>query len=377
MKKVLIIGSLAESLINFRGDLIAALVRKKFKVIACAPDASETIQRQLNEIGARYCDLNMKRTSLNPLTDLLAIFDLFITCLKHKPDIVIGYTIKPVLYGSLAAWMAGVPNIYTLITGLGYLFTGKTRQKSLLGRALKILYRFILKKNNLVFFQNPDDRSFFLTSGFIESHESTALVNGSGINLKRFPVQPLPEKPAFLMIARLIRDKGIHEYISAAKQLKEKYPDTRFSLVGWRDQNPASITEQELKALKTSKTVTYLGKLEDVRPAIAQSSVYVLPSYREGTPRTVLEAMAMGRAVITTDVPGCRETVVHGRNGVLVPHKDAPALAKAMEDIVLHPEKIHKMGKQSRTIAEQKYDVNKVNNAIITHILKTLKQPLN
>jgi glycosyltransferase involved in cell wall biosynthesis len=187
------------------------------------------------------------------------------------------------------------------------------------------------------------------------------VVNGSGVDVTAFAVAPLPTEPHFLLIARLLGDKGVREYAQAAQRTREIYPQARFSLVGWLDENPDSISQAELDSWVREGTLNFLGRLSDVRPALASCSVFVLPSYREGTPRTVLEAMAMGRAVITTDAPGCRETVVNGDNGFLVSVKSVAALTVAMTRFLDDPELAVRMGRRGRYLAEQKYDVHKVN----------------
>ena len=216
-------------------------------------------------------------------------------------------------------------------------------------------------------FQNPDDESLFRKLNILSAHANTCVVNGSGVDVSQFNVAHFIESaaPRFLLIARLLGDKGVREYVQAAKQVKQHYPDTQFDLVGWIDTNPNAITQAELDQWVAAGVLNFLGRLNDVRPAIRDCSVYVLPSYREGTPRTVLEAMAMGRAVITTDAPGCRETVVDGDNGFLVPIKDADALAQAMLRFIEKPDLSIQMGQRSRIIAEDKYDVHKVNEKML------------
>ncbi|MGB2059687.1 MAG: glycosyltransferase family 4 protein, partial [Alcanivorax sp.] len=283
-----------------------------------------------------------------------------------RADYVLGYTIKPVIYGTLAAWLGGVRHRFALITGLGYAFTGEaTGLRKVLRMLIQKLYRFSLSRNHLVFFQNPDDESLFRQLNLLKPAIPSRVVNGSGVDLAEFAMSPLPESPAFLLIARLLGDKGIREYVQAAALVKAQYPDAVFRLVGWIDDNPDAICQQELVEWEASGTVEFLGKLADVRPAIADSSVYVLPSYREGTPRTVLEAMAMGRAVITTDAPGCRETVEDGDNGYLVPVQDVTSLANAMIKLIVSPDRVSTMGARSRQIAEEKYDVHKVNAVML------------
>lgn len=288
-------------------------------------------------------------------------------CRELRPDVIIPYTIKPVVWGTLAARAAGVKRVVPMITGVGYAFTGGREPKRLLARAVStLLYRLALGRADIVLFQNPDDMALFRKLRLQPKHVPSAVINGSGIDTAEFTPASLPGKLSFLMIARLLGDKGIREFGEAARILKSKHPEAAIRLVGYVDQSPDSITQAELDEIIASG-VEFVGRLEDVRPAIAQASVYVLPSYREGTPRSTLEAMAMGRAVITTDAPGCRETVVEGVNGFLVPPRDAVALAKAMEKFIADPGLASRMGSESRRIAEEKYDVRLVNAEIMRH----------
>ncbi|MDK9688104.1 glycosyltransferase family 4 protein [Halomonas sp. LC1] len=368
--KIFVIASLAESLINFRGPLIKNLNTAGYEVHAAAPGltANSVAAKRLSELGVVCHDVLMSRASTNPVADVKTLLALYRLFLKIQPDTVLGYTIKPVIYGTLAAWLAKVPKRYALITGLGYAFTGEAvGKRGLVQRLARGLYTQALKRANLVFFQNPDDEALFRELGLLKASVPSCVVNGSGIDTRRFDVVPLTNQaPTFLLIARLLGDKGIREYVAAAAHVRERYPKAVFRLVGGLDENPDSITRQELDQWVAEGNIEYLGRLEDVRPAIAGCSVYVLPSYREGTPRTVLEAMAMGRAIITTDAPGCRETVVEGDNGLLVPVKSVEALATAMQRFIEHPELAMSMGKRSRAIAEKKYDVHKVNAVMLT-----------
>ena len=297
----------------------------------------------------------------------MPIFSLFFLFRSLKPDVILTYTIKPVIYGSIAAKLFGVSRIYAMIEGLGYAFIGDDLRSRFINIIVKILYYLSLKANQNVFFLNPDDRDLFIKLR-LSNDAQAVLINGIGVDLDYYKPEPFPENLSFLLIARLLKDKGIREYVEAARNIKQKYPKISFRLVGWMDDNPASVSKNELDTWVKQGIVKYLGKLSDVRPAIAASSVYVLPSYREGTPRTVLEAMAMGRPIITTDAPGCRETVQHGKNGFLVPIKNVSVLVSAMENFIQQPELIETMGLASREIAVEKYDVRKVN----TVILKTM-----
>lgn len=368
-RRVAILAGFSVSLINFRGSLLKALCDAGLEVHAIAPglnDDQET-RAQLQAWGVIIHDVAMQRTGTNPLRDLKALRNLYRLFREIKPDAVLGYTIKPVIYGTLAAWLAKVPKRYALITGLGYAFTGEARGKrGLVLRMVRGLYGKALKRADLVFFQNPDDEALFRQLGLLGEQVPTQVVNGSGIDTARFTQAPLPKgAPSFLLIARLLGDKGVREYVAAAAKVREMYPDAVFRLVGFIDENPDSITQAELDQWIAEGHIEYLGALEDVRPAIAGASVYVLPSYREGTPRTVLEAMAMGRPIITTDAPGCRETVVEGDNGYLVPVKAVDELVDAMTRFIDQPELVASMGQRSRAIAEEKYDVHKVNAVML------------
>jgi glycosyltransferase involved in cell wall biosynthesis len=273
--------------------------------------------------------------------------------------------VKPVVAAALAGRAERVPKIVSLITGAGYAFTGGRELKRVVSRiAASLLYRAALKRSDVIVFQNRDDERLFRRLALVAVGRETHIVNGSGIDLRQFSPVPLPARPSFLMIARLLKDKGIREFADAAARVKAEHPKVAIALVGYLDPSPDSITEAEMDEL-VRRGIDFKGRLADVRPAIADCSVYVLPSYREGTPRSVLEAMAMGRAIITTDAPGCRETVIDGANGFLVPPRDADALYHAMMHFVRDPDHVPTMGRESRRIAEAKYDVTRVNQELL------------
>ena len=364
----LLVASFPDSLIKFRGPLIEALLSAGCEVHVAVPglDLHSDIAARLKTLSVQVHDIPLQRTGMNPVKDLSALFALRRLMRKIGADYVLGYTIKPVIYGSLSAWIAGVGNRFALITGLGYAFTGEaTGLRKVLRALIQQLYRFSLSRNRLVFFQNPDDEALFRELSLLKSAVPSYVVNGSGVDVTEYTVAPLAEAPSFLLIARLLGDKGVREYAQAAALVKQRFPGVTFRLVGWIDDNPDAIKQAELEAWIAAGTIEFLGKLSDVRPAIRDSSVYVLPSYREGIPRTVLEAMAMGRAVITTDAPGCRETVVDGDNGYLVPVQDVSALAVAMTKLVESPARVIAMGARSREMAEDKYDVHAVNAVML------------
>ena len=375
--KFLMISSFLPSVLNFRGKLLEAISSRGYEIHIMAPDLKRFPEEvaKLRALGYLVYRIPMHRTETNPVYDLKTLFILYRIIKKIKPDAVLSYTIKPVIYGILAAWMANVPQRFALITGLGYAFQNiETGERSIFQKIVHGLYAQALKHAHKVFFQNPDDLKLFQDMALIDSDKPTVVVNGSGVSVQDFNIIPLPQnkygqiRVSFLLIARLLGDKGVREYAEAARIIKMKYSDVEFHLVGWIDDNPSAISQKELNAWVSQKVVQYWGKLTDVRTAIAESSVYVLPSYREGTPRTVLEAMAMGRAIITTDAPGCRETVQHGMNGYLVAVKSVEELVQAMLCFIEEPKLIKKMGDTSREIALNKYDVDQVNKHIISEM---------
>ncbi len=364
--RVVVVAGLAESLVNFRGPLLNAMVDAGHEVVACAPGSPEDVVAALAEMGVAYQEIFLERTGTNPVSDMMTVHSLRKLFGQLHPDCALFYTIKPVIYGSLAAGYASVPKVFSMISGVGYAFGDSSLRQRLIRLPVQALYRRALRRNEAVFFQNPDDRELFIKGGLVDDSERTILVNGSGVDLAYYrEAPPVADRIVFLLIARLIRDKGIYEYVEAARQVKRCYPNIIFRLVGPFDSNPSAISQTTVEQWHEEGVIEYLGKTKDVRPYIANCSVYVLPSYREGTPRSVLEAMAMARPIITTDAPGCRETVIDGKNGYLIPVKDVDGLAEALERFIVAPELIPSMGEESRKIAVEKYDVRKVNDTIL------------
>ena len=370
--RVLVIGSYADSLSYFRGALLAAMLLRSHEVHVAAPDLLEgtELRRQLEGRRLNVHDISLCRTGLNPLGDLYLLLSLLALMRRIKPDVVLTYTAKPIIYGILAAWLAGVRRRYALITGLGFAFTEQASGLHGIVKGIVLsLYRLSLRRSHKAFFQNTDDQEYFRELGFLPISVPSVVVNGSGVDLERFHMVSIPSgAPHFLLIARLLVSKGLREYAIAAQYLKAVYPNVQFSLAGWLDDNPDSIRRDELHSWIQGGAIQYLGNLQDVRPAIAQCTVYVLPSYREGTPRTVLEAMSMCRAVITSDAPGCRETVVDGETGFLVPVKSIDALIAAMERFIHDPALARRLGQRGRALAEDKYDVKKVNAVMLSEM---------
>lgn len=379
MSKFCLIASFPTSVLKFRGELLRSIAMKGLEVHIILPFIDESVdpglREKLNALGYQLHEVSMQRTGLNPVEDFKTLWQIYKKLQQINPDYVLAYTIKPVVYGMFAARFAKVPRRYALITGLGYAFQGVKNLDSSISKFQKIifnLYRLALNGAHKVIFQNPDDLQLFKLLGLVNSDNKMGLVNGSGVDTTNyipvdFPKDEITNKiiPKFLLIARLLGDKGVREFATAAQSLQKKYPHAQFSLVGWIDSNPDAIKQEELNEWVNSGVINFFGKLEDVRPVIEAHSVYVLPSYREGTPRTVLEAMSMGRPIITTDAPGCKETVVEGENGFLVKVKSASELEESMEKFILQPELISQMGEKSREIVELKYDVDKVNESML------------
>jgi glycosyltransferase involved in cell wall biosynthesis len=367
MARVFIIASLADSLINFRGDLIRHLRDCGHEVVAAAPGEAPEVDSKLKSWGVRRLLIGLDRTGLNLFADIRLLLVLCRLISLERPDVVLCYTIKPVVYGALAARWAGVPKRAVMITGLGFAFapSASLRQWVVRGFA-RLLYRAAMICSDTVFFQNPDDEADFRRFGLLRRSQRIVQIGGSGVNLHRFAAMPLPDGPLrFLMIARLLEDKGVREFLQAAALVRRVRPALRFHLVGPFEVHPSALSRAEVMSAINSGTVSYHGATSDVRPYLADCHVFVLPSYREGTPRSVLEAMAVGRPVITTDTPGCRETVVQGKNGFLVAPQQVEPLALAMLQIANMPQdEILRMAESSRAMVEARFDVNIVNAQI-------------
>lgn len=368
--RVFVVAGQAQSLTNFRGPLLRSMVAAGHQVMAAAPDLTPDSQtaRTLEAAGVKTYDIALSRNGLNPFADLRTLWGLFRLFRRTHPEVLLAYTIKPVIWAGLAARISGTGRFYPLITGLGYAFTGEARGKRAATRKIAILlYRLALRRAAGVIFQNPDDAAEFRSLGILsKSDQKVFVVNGSGVDTDYFTPVDFPDGPVtFVLIARLLGDKGVREFAAAAGILRDRGVLAKFRLVGGTDSNADSIHANEAKSWHESGVLDWRGRQEDVRPEIAAAHVLVLPSYREGTPRSILEAMAMGRPIITTDAPGCRETVTQDRNGLLIPCRDSLALADCMQRFVSEPSLIAPMGQQSRRIACDRYDVHKVNAAMM------------
>lgn len=365
--KFLLIGGFASSLINFRGPLLKRLVQD-FEVYAAAPFIDDDIRLQVEQIGVICISTEFDRTGLNPVNDLKALAKFRKQVKAIKPDFVLAYTIKPVVFGLKAAKFKGVRR-YALITGKGSGFDENSLKSKAISKIVKGLYRDALKSVDGVVFQNQEDQSFFIENEIITNQASSIVIEGSGVDMNHYRLLSEPavsSRLKFLFIARLIKEKGIPELVEASKILNRKGYDFEVQLLGWVDPNPGGISQEEVDQLHESGIVNYLGTTDDVRPFIEASDVFVLPSYyNEGLPRTIQEAMAMRKPIITTDHPGCKETVIQGKNGFLITIRDPSALAEAMEYFILNPQRVLEMGQKSHQIAKEKFDVNKINERFL------------
>lgn len=372
MKSFALITSYAPSLLGFRASLICALVAKGVKVWALAPNYDERSRAAVLKLGATPVDCPMDRTGMNPLRDLANTWRMFLILRRLRPDLTLGYFIKPVIFGSIAAFFARVPRRIAMIEGLGFVFTPTGAALSLRRRVLTFLvlalYKAGLFCTHKVIFLNPDDCDEMVAAGVLLPKKSFML-GGIGVELDDWKLPPASaERVTFLLVARLLREKGVEEYAVAARVVKQRHPQVRFILLGGLDDNPGALAEADVKGWSEEGILEWHGHVP-VQPWMAQASVYVLPSYREGVPVSTQEAMAAGRAVITTDVPGCRQTVEHGVNGFLVPPRNPQALAEAMLRFIEEPELIQSMGKASQRIAQERFDVHKVNDRLMAVLL--------
>ncbi len=367
MPRIAIIAGLSQSLVNFRGPLLDAMLQAGHEVHALAPEADAKTLDWLNRRGVAFHQIPLSRAGLSPRGDLATLRAIRRILGDVRPDIMMAYTIKPVIYGLIAARMAGVPRRYAMITGLGYAFTegAASLKRTLVGHAARMLYSIGIRQAQAVAFQNLDDLAVFQRMGIVARSQKVGIVNGSGVDTAHFAEAPLPEKPVCLMIARLVADKGVGEFVAAAARIKRTHPEAAFVLVGPKDPNPASLPAGLVEDAIRDGVIDYRGEMADVRPAIAEASIYVLPSYREGTPRSVLEAMSMGRPVVTTDAPGCRETVTHGLNGLLVPVKAVDELEAALVRLIESPDLRSRMGRAGRSLAVSRYDADAVARSVL------------
>lgn len=367
MARILLNGSHAHYLYNFRSHLVEDMIARGHVVHVSSPGLTGVFADHFRALGAVPHDVPLKRTKVSILGDIAYCRYVRRLIGGEGIDFVLNYTIKPNIWGSIAARLSGVRSA-SMVTGLGFAFISR---KGLVRRLTQMvaqrLYRIAASANSHVIFQNPDDRDDFIRARCLSEPDKVIMTNGSGVDLGQYAPQPLPDAPIFLTVARLLYSKGLSELIEATQIVRGAAPEARFILAGMLDTGPDAVSREQLDAW-TASGIEYLGHLDDVRPAIASASVFVLPSWREGTPRTVLEAMAMGRPIVTTDAPGCRETTIDGENGYLVPVQNAESLASAMIKLAHDPAMRQRMGTASRQMAEEKFDVASVNARLLDEL---------
>lgn len=371
-KNVIIIGTVASSILGFRANLISALLEQKYKVYTFVSEYSQDELNDIEALGAIPITYESNRGGMNPLADAKATYALTKKIKEIAPDLVFSYFSKPVIFGTLAARFAKAPRVIGMLEGLGYAFTAQPEGLSKKAKLIKsiqiLLYKIALPQLDKIIFLNPDDPKDLLESHNIKVKQ-VDILGGIGLDLDKYRHQPIENTDLpinFLFIGRMLKEKGIHDFVAAAKIVKQSYPNVQFTVLGAIDSsNPGALQQSELDRLVSLNIINYPGQVDDVQKWIEDSHVFVLPSYREGVPRSTQEAMAIGRAVITTDVPGCRETVVDGVNGFLVEKWNPQALAEKMIYFIEHPEEIKKMGYESYKIAQEKFDADKVNKRLI------------
>lgn len=367
MSRIVVISSDTYSLFNFRLDMMKAMIDQGHSVIAYGTEDESDWTESFKEHDIHYRSYFLERNNTNPQKDYKSFRHLKSLIKEDNPDLVFTYFAKAITYGNVAAKAVNVKNIYSMVTGLGSILRSKSIKHTLVKLVLKLLYRFAFKASDKVFVQNHDDRDWLIKAGVLNP-DKAVLINGSGVNTERFKPEEIPLKPVLLFVGRLLRDKGVMEYLQACRMVKSRHPHVRCLLIGPYDTNPTSLKPEDIKPYIDDGTVEYLGLINDVRPYLKICTTFVLPSYHEGTSRATLEAMATGRAIITTDAPGCRETVIDNENGFLVPVRNSQKLAEKMCVLVEKPELNKAFGEKSLEIVREKFDVNIVNHVLLSEM---------
>lgn len=368
--KVLINSGLVIPVFHKRDKLINSILELNHTVIVSGYEKEG--EEECKKNGVKFSYIPMSRSGLNPISDLKTLIAYYKLVKKEHIDIVHSYTAKPNIYASIGARLAGAKKIYPTINGLGYAFVNNDIKSKIIRKVICFLYKIAFKCSEKVFFQNSDDAEEMIKRKVIK-REKCVIISGSGLDLEKFKYSEITNTDVFLLASRLLITKGIREYFKAAKIVKEKYPHARFLIAGALDtKNPDGISEDELNYYVNDGYIEYLGKIDGNKmpDVIKKCSTFVLPSYyREGIPHAVLEAMGIGRAIITTNMLGCKETV-NKKNGFLINPKDSQELVEKMIWIINNPNKVKKMGLESRKYAEERFDVKKVNGDILSTMFK-------
>ena len=361
--KIVVISHKTTNLARTRKKLLQSFINKGYKVIGICPEKEGT--EELEQIGVSTRIVQSDRISIGIFSNVSYFFKVKKILKSEKPDIVFSYTIKPSIIGSIAAKMAKVPKIYSMITGLGYVYSTEKLKVRFIRIFCNIGYKIAFKCNTKVIFQNNDDKEYFIQKNFLDEQKA-CVVNGSGVDMETFKFSKLPDKMNFLMIARMLDVKGVEEYCKAAQIIKSKYPQVTFTFLGQMENSYRGIDPKIINEYQEKNIVDFKGYKEDVLPFLNDCKVFVMPSYlKEGIPRTVLEAMAVGRPIITTNVSGCKETVKESKNGFLVNPRDYKDLAEKMEYVINHQEILEQMGKNSCNYAKERFEVSLINKRML------------
>lgn len=365
MKRFILISPKNRTAYNFRGDLIRDIIAKGYDVIVTGPNQDNV--EKIKELGARFIEIPMNKNGINPFSDILYAYHLYKIMAHEHIDISLGYTIKPVIYGSIAAKLAKVRCINAMITGAGYLFAHHGIKTSIIRAISFLLYRLGLGAANHIIFQNTDDLNEFVKHKLCNKNKCS-IVNGSGVNMQKFTPSPYPITPTFFMLGRMIHSKGVIDFLQAAAIVKKKYPNTRFMILGKIEESMQdAIKKEDIEPYVSAGIVEHFPETDNIALYYAQCSVFVLPTaYREGTPRVILEAMASARPIITTKTPGCKETVKEGINGFFVPIHDDKALANRMIFFIENSSYIPKMGAASLDLCRNKYEISIINRKMLS-----------
>jgi glycosyltransferase involved in cell wall biosynthesis len=356
MKRILLNGGIIEYLLKIRKNLIIKFLENNYQVYVLTSGSNKIEEDKLKKLGVTVITHNHNFKTLSPIKHFF-IFLYYLRMIKSiSPDVILSYNIIPVIYGSLASKISRVKIVTVMITGLGAIFSPKNFHDVLIRNVTIILYRLSLKNISWVFAQND-----FILQVFdrykISISEKIVLIAGSGVDVDDFPYTPITSKNTFLFLSRFIKDKGVNEFVEAATILKRSWPESRFVVGGWSDGSKDSLSKKEVELLKVNRNIEYIGRVDDVKSVISESTVFVYPSYyNEGTPRTILEALSIGRPIITTTQPGCRDTVRNNLNGIIVKNRNIAPLVEAIEKCIKNPELVKNMSLESRKLAEEVFD---------------------
>lgn len=358
--RILIVSPKNKTVFNFRGDLVKDMIAQGHEVMVTGPNRD--FVEDIMALGVKeFIEVPFVKDNTSIKGDIAYYRQLVKVMKEKKPDMVFAYTIKPVVYGSMAAKRAKVKHIYAMVTGLGRVYTSNSLKTKIIRLITKVLYSRAFRCCDKVIFQNGDDINELVEQKYL-TRSKTELVNGSGVNMERFARSPLPETPAFLMVGRIIKEKGVMEFCEAARQVKKNHPESTFTLLGGFDSSIGALKESDIKPYIEDGSIGFPGEVKDPVAFYGKSSVFVLPSfYREGLPRTILEAMSCGRAVITTNWPGCREAIVDGENGFLVEPKNAAQLAEKMTALIEDKGKLNAMCDAAYECCKSRYSVEIIN----------------